>query len=79
MAVTQLVQKNMDEWNRKISKHFPGNFAESSKIIGPDGVILHGLPGVETFWDPWRTHFRTTRARSTTSSVHMSGRTPRWP
>jgi len=49
MAVTNLVQKSLDEWNGKDKRAFLRNVTESSKIIGPDGVILHGLPGVETF------------------------------
>lgn len=57
MTVTELVQKSVDEWNRKDKKKFIGNFAESSKIIGPDGTVVHGLQGVEEFWELWQGAF----------------------
>ncbi|HYZ38373.1 MAG TPA: nuclear transport factor 2 family protein [Pseudonocardiaceae bacterium] len=57
MAVKELVRKSVDEWNKKDKKAFLGNFTESSKIIGPDGVILHGLPGIEKFWELWQGAF----------------------
>jgi predicted ester cyclase len=57
MAITQLVQKSVDEWNKKDKTAFLGNFTESSEIIGPGGVTLHGLKGVEKFWEIWQSAF----------------------
>jgi predicted ester cyclase len=57
MTVTELVQKSVDEWNRKDKKAFLGNFTDSSKIIGPDGTVVHGLQGVEKFWELWQGAF----------------------
>ncbi|MDQ3905003.1 MAG: ester cyclase [Actinomycetota bacterium] len=57
MTVTELVHKSVDEWNRKDKKAFLGNFTESSQIIGPDGTVLHGLHGVDKFWELWQGAF----------------------
>jgi predicted ester cyclase len=57
MNVTELVQKSVDEWNNKDKKAFLINFTESSKIIGPDGSVMHGLKGVEMFWEFWQGAF----------------------
>ena len=57
MSVIELVRKSVDEWNRKDKKAFLENFTEDSKIVGPDGTIVHGLSGVEKFWELWQGAF----------------------
>jgi predicted ester cyclase len=57
MNVTELVQKSVDEWNKKDKEAFLTNFTESSEITGPDGAVLRGLKGVEMFWDIWQGAF----------------------
>jgi predicted ester cyclase len=57
MSVIELVQKSVDEWNRKDKKAFLGNFTESSEIVGPDGTVVHGLLGIEEFWEIWQGAF----------------------
>ena len=57
MDVTELVQKSVDEWNKKDKEAFLANFAESSEITGPDGPVLRGVKGVEMFWEVWQSAF----------------------
>jgi hypothetical protein len=68
MDIVELVQKSVDEWNKKNKEAFLTHFTERSEITGPDGAALHGLQGVEMFWEVWQGAFSITRAPSATSS-----------
>jgi hypothetical protein len=45
MDIMELVQKSVDEWNKKNKEAFLTHFTERSEITGPDGAALHGLQG----------------------------------
>jgi hypothetical protein len=71
MDAKELVQKSVDEWNKKDKEAFLAHFTERSEITGPDGVILHGLQGVETFWEVWQGAFAD--SESTISNIFAAG------
>jgi hypothetical protein len=54
MDVKELVQKSVDDWNKKDKEAFVDNFTQSSVITGPGGLVLHGLEGAEILWDVWQ-------------------------
>ena len=54
MDVKELVQKSVDDWNKKDKESFLANFTERSEITAPGGVVLHGLEGVGMLWEIWQ-------------------------
>jgi predicted ester cyclase len=54
MNVKELVQKSVDDWNKKDKVAFIANFTQSSLITGPGGLALRGLEGAEMLWDAWQ-------------------------
>jgi predicted ester cyclase len=71
MDVKELVQKSVDEWDKKDKEAFLAHFTERSEITGPDGVALHGLQGVEKFWEVWQGAFSDNK--STISNIFAAG------
>jgi ketosteroid isomerase-like protein len=71
MDVKELVVKSVDEWNKKDKEAFLAYFTERSEITGPDGVTLHGLQGVEMFWEVWQGAFSDNNG--TISDVFAAG------
>jgi predicted ester cyclase len=71
MDVKELVLKSVDEWNKKNKEAFLAHFTESSEITGPEGVTLHGLQGVEMFWEVWQGAFSDNNG--TISNIFAAG------
>ena len=71
MDVKEFVLKSVDEWNKKDKEAFLAHFTERSQITGPDGVALHGLQGVEMFWEVWQGAFSDNNG--TISNIFAAG------